>query len=272
MDWENKYVMRDLLGEQTAHVYRDELYHATERDRGKRILGPHQVIDISNFDVQFDSSKASKLRSMVLGLRGCHFKSLPTRMNQLINLRCLHTIFDRPNRESYEEFVVSERNRMVELRNLNQLGGQLCIANLEKASQTADAAEAELCRKIHLRRLVLKLENPISSDSDDCMSILEGLEPPKEIKELKIQGNRGFIFPKWAGMGQDFKYLHHIHVSHCEKLECLPPLGLLPALEIILLVSLPSIKQIDNAFYGDKKTVFKSLKELTFHSMLAWEK
>lgn len=43
------------------------------------------------------------------------------------------------------------------------------------------------------------LENPIPSDSDDCMSILKGLETPKEIKELKIQGYIGFIFPKWAG-------------------------------------------------------------------------
>lgn len=97
------------------------------------------------------------------------------------------------------------------------------------------------------------LENPIPSDSDDCMSILKGLETPKEIKELKIQGYIGFIFPKWAGMGQDFKYPHSIHVSHCEKLECLPPLGLLPALKFLLLVDLPSIKQIDNSFYGDKK-------------------
>uniref|UniRef100_A0A0D9WZK2 R13L1/DRL21-like LRR repeat region domain-containing protein n=1 Tax=Leersia perrieri TaxID=77586 RepID=A0A0D9WZK2_9ORYZ len=218
----------------------------------------------------------------VLGLRGCHFTSLPRRMNELINLRYLYAegctlsliekIGKLTNLQELEEFHVSETNRIVELRNLNQLSGQLCIANLEKVSLTADAAEAEFCRKTYLDRLVLKWNDPILSDYYVCMSIIEGLEPPRDLKDLKIQGYRGLIFPKWAGMGQDFKYLQSIHISDCENLECLPPLGLFPALKILLLHKLSSIKQIGSAFYGDEKTVFKSLMELSFHSMLAWEK
>ncbi|XP_015694881.1 disease resistance protein RGA2-like [Oryza brachyantha] len=203
-------------------------------------------------------------------------------MNELINLRYLyaegctlsliHKIGQLTNLQELEEFHVSEKNQIVELGNLKKLGGQLCIANLEKVSLKDVAHKAELCRKTNLKTLELKWNNsidPTSSDSDNCRTILEALEPPRELKELKIQGYRGSTFPKWAETNQDFKCLESIHISHCKNLGCLPPLGLIPNLKFLLLADLPSIEKIDDAFYGNYGTAFQSLEEITFQRMSA---
>lgn len=217
----------------------------------------------------------------VLGMRGCRFREMPRAMNNLVNMRYLYAevctlsliqgIGQLTNLQCLEEFAVSqmEGHRITELKNLNNLGGYLCISNLEKVSCAKEVSDTELSRKMYIQKLVLKW-HPESASSDSCMQVLSQLKPNGNIEDLEIQFYMGALFPEWIADNRHFTILRYIKFSGCKILVKLPPLGQLTHLKILILQGLEQIQCIEEEFYGSYDRVFPSLEELTFSDMTNW--
>lgn len=217
----------------------------------------------------------------VLGMRGCRFREMPRAMNKLVNLRYLYAevctlsliqgIGQLTNLQCLQEFAVSEMegHRITELKNLNNLGGHLCISNLEKVSCAKEVSDTELSRKMYIQKLVLKW-HPESASSDSCMQVLSQLKPNGNIEDLEIQFYMGALFPEWIADNRHFTILRYIKFSGCKILVKLPPLGQLTHLKILILQGLEQIQCIGEEFYGSYDRVFPSLEVLTFCDMTNW--
>lgn len=223
----------------------------------------------------------------VLGLRGCQFKELPRAINELVNLRFLyaeaHTVSliykigKLTNLQGLDEFLVGrmDGHKITELKNLNEISGQLCIGNLDKVASTDVVSDAELFKKRHLKKLVFRWGltacKPLA-EADGFMRTLAGLKPNTNLEELKIQCYMGVGFPSWMAEEQYFINLRRIHLIECKQLLTLPPLGQLPSLVVLILQGLTAIEKIGYEFCGKGYRVFPSLKEVTFLDMPNWRK
>ncbi|KAL6656650.1 hypothetical protein ACP70R_004430 [Stipagrostis hirtigluma subsp. patula] len=251
---------------------------------------PHlRFLDLSFTGITTIPDSLCKLHLLqVLGLRGCQFKELPRAMNELINLRFLYAepqtisliykIGQLTNLQGLEVFPVgkTEGHKITELKDLNEVSGQLCICNLEEVTGTyIEAGDAELFRKRYLRKLVLKwglAAGTSTITSDGCMRTLAGLKPNANLEDLKILCYMGIGFPAWMADDQHLTKLQHIHLIACEQLKTLPPLGQLPSLVILVLQGLSVLEEIGSEFYGRSYKIFPSLEELKFIDMPNWRK
>ncbi|KAH6809244.1 MAPK/ERK kinase kinase 1 [Perilla frutescens var. frutescens] len=152
-----------------------------------------------------------------------------------------------------------------DLRLLNQLRGRLEIRNLENAKEISEARDAMLHKK-NLQHLKLSW----NQSSDDCLKLLELLQPNPHLKVLEITGYSGVRFPWWIS---SINSLTKISITDCGCKE-LPPLGQLPFLKELQLKGMVNIETIDDEFYGDGLTdVFPSLGRLGLYDMpklLVW--
>jgi hypothetical protein len=250
---------------------------------------PHlRFLDLSFTEITIIPDSLCKLHLLqVLGLRGCQLTELPRAMNQLVNLQFLYAeartvsliykIGQLTNLLGLEEFPVSriKGHGITELKDLNDLCGQLCISNLEEVTGTDIEGDCELSRKRHLKKLALKwgLEVGASTTKSDlCMRTLSGLKPNSNLEELKIQCYMGVGFPAWMADEQHFTKLGSIHLIKCKQLKTLPPLGQIPSLVILVLEGLLVLEQIGGEFYGTGYRVFPSLEKLKFLDMPNWRK
>ncbi|GJN32500.1 hypothetical protein PR202_gb21014 [Eleusine coracana subsp. coracana] len=248
---------------------------------------PHlQLLDLSFTKITAIPDSLCKLHLLqVLGLRGCQFKELPRAMNELINLRFLfaeaHTVSliyklgQLTNLQGLDEFPVgkTEGHKITELKSVNELGGQLCISNLEEVTGIDIESDSELFRKRYLKKLVLKWGVPdgtTTAASEGYMKTLAGLKPNANLEELKIKCYMGVGFPAWMADEQYFTKLQHIHLIECKQLRTLPPLGQLPSLVILVLQGLSVVEKIGSEFYGTSYRIFPSLEVLTFLDMPNW--
>ncbi|XP_015695424.1 putative disease resistance RPP13-like protein 1 [Oryza brachyantha] len=245
-----------------------------------------RFLDLSFTGVTVFPDSLCKLHLLqVLGLRGCQFKELPRAINELVNLRFLyaeaHTVSliykigKLTNLQGLEEFPVGrmDGHKITELKNLNEISGQLCIGNLEEVASTDIVGDAELFKKRHLKKLVfrwgLAARQPIAA-SDHFMRTLAGLKPNTNLEELQIQCYMGIEFPAWIAEQQYLINLQRIYITECKQLLTLPPLGQLPSLVILILQGLSAIEKIGREFCGNGYRVFPSLKEVTFLDMPNW--
>ncbi|GJN11586.1 hypothetical protein PR202_ga29787 [Eleusine coracana subsp. coracana] len=139
-----------------------------------------------------------------------HTVSLIYKLGQLTNLQGL------------DEFPVgkTEGHKITELKSLNELGGQLCISNLEEVTGIDIEGDSELFRKRYLKKLVLKWGVPdgtTAAASDGYMKTLAGLKPNANLEELKLKCYMGVGFPAWMADEQYFTKLQHIHLIECKQ-------------------------------------------------------
>ncbi|CAL5072426.1 unnamed protein product [Urochloa decumbens] len=104
----------------------------------------------------------------VLGLRSCRFTQLPRSMNTLISLRHLHAEADTialihgigglTKLQDLHEFRVKaeDGHRITELRDMRYIEGSLCISDLQRVANQAEATQANLSRKEGITCLHLK--------------------------------------------------------------------------------------------------------------------
>ncbi|PWA60474.1 Disease resistance protein [Artemisia annua] len=155
-------------------------------------------------------------------------KHMPVGIKELTNLRRL------------SQFVVGKDGgaRIGELGNMNLLGRDLMLKQLENVGGLRDAKSANLKDKTNLKSLTLEWTWGRSEETNDS-EVVEGLEPNSGLQELTI----------WGYMGR------------CEQL---PPLGKLPSLKSIKLDRMKSVKCFhdeDNSTSKDE-ILFPSLQEL----------
>ncbi|XP_057977583.1 putative disease resistance protein RGA3 [Malania oleifera] len=175
-----------------------------------------------------------------LKLSGCEeLEELPRDIENLVNL--VHLDLDRcvslrrmprgVGQLSYlrtlSRFVVGKNattsGGLSELKGLNNLEGKLKIV-IRRRIKSAEASEANLKEKQHLRDLELEWRQESNEDGeeDDYESVLEGLQSPPKLRELVIRGYGGRRWPSWMINMQSFTKLEELHLWGCPQLESLP--------------------------------------------------
>eukprot|EP00258_Populus_trichocarpa_P032741 XP_024448760.1 putative disease resistance protein RGA4 isoform X2 [Populus trichocarpa] len=218
------------------------------------------------------------MKSLVyLDITGCFsLRFMPAGMGQLICLRKL-TLF----------IVGGENGRGIsELERLNNLAGELSIADLVNVKNLEDAKSAKLELKTALSSLTLswygngsylfgrqssmppqQRKSVIQVNNEE---VLEGLQPHPNLKKLRICGYGGSRFPNWM-MNMTLPNLVEMELSAFPNCEQLPPLGKLQFLKSLVLRGMDGVKSIDSNVYGDGQNPFPSLEMLKFCSMKGLE-
>ncbi|XP_031258796.1 putative disease resistance protein At3g14460 [Pistacia vera] len=113
---------------------------------------------------------------------------------------------------------------------------------------------------------------------EDYELALEALLPPPKLEWLKIEHYRGNTFPStWITSLTKLKSLILGNVSNCKNLH---PLGKLPSLERLYILSMNNVKKVDNVFWGmesgtssssSSSYFFPKLEILEFRYMYPWK-
>ncbi|OWM90696.1 putative disease resistance protein At3g14460 [Punica granatum] len=222
-------------------------------------------------------------------LNGCkNLMKLPDDIGSLINLR--HLILNKTNLQmmpmgmrklanlrSLTNFVVGDGcgSGIGELRDLSLLRGKLHVSGLHNVKEVRDAIEAKLNSKKDIDELVLEWDGTSDGLRDIGVEtdILDALEPNESLRRLTIRYYGSPEFPSWLG-DPSFDKMVSVHLYGCRKCRFLPPLGMLPGLENLVIEGMDCIKSVGLEFYGDAyigQDPFPSLKALKFEDMKEWE-
>ncbi|TKW29777.1 hypothetical protein SEVIR_3G417850v4 [Setaria viridis] len=178
---------------------------------------------------------------------GCwELKRMPPEVGHLTSLQTL------------TNFVVGtgpDCSSIAELQHLNNLGGPLLLSQLENVTNAADAKQANLGNKKELRELSLTWTRS-EEEKQDCHKVLEGIEAPPGLEALRIEHYQGTSFPTWMGT---LTKMVELHLSDCNKSNKLPPLGSVPALQVL---RLERLKKLESLCSGGTFFHFPNLKEL----------
>ncbi|XP_057741978.1 putative disease resistance protein At3g14460 isoform X1 [Arachis stenosperma] len=209
---------------------------------------------------------------------------LPRGMHKLVNLRHLDVrktplkempggISKLKELQFLSDFVVGrqEENGIRELGGLSNLHGSLGIQKLENVVDANQARSAGIDKK-HIDELLLKW----SSDDDMVLinaqteiQILDSLKPHNGLKELRIWGYKGPIFPDWLGHCY-YENMTSVSLLDCKNCFMLPSLGHLPSLKSLRIQGFDQLRSIGEEFYKNEAP-FPSLETLELYNMPWWE-
>ncbi|XP_073313190.1 disease resistance protein RGA2-like [Primulina huaijiensis] len=165
-------------------------------------------------------------------------------------------------------FIVGEdsAHQISQLKELN-LGGELSMRGLENVRNLEDVKAANMITKRNLVSLNLSWTSSANKISMEHFEVtLEDIQPHHNLEQICISSYQGSRFPNWIS-SPTFINLREITLEICEKCEHLPPLGKLPALKVLKLVTLDSIKRLGGEFCGDGKSSFVALTKLSLSEM-----
>ncbi|KAL7613512.1 hypothetical protein Lser_V15G05570 [Lactuca serriola] len=228
-----------------------------------------------------------------LKLQGCcHLKKLPKAMRNLISLRYFMCDGDIPTyvlgqliylRKLSSIKVVGRKGQGIEeLRHLNNLTGGLYISHLENVRSKEDAVKADLSRKKNLYEIEFNWSGNDDEDANrNDKDVLEGLQPPGDVKKLKINNFTGDNFPEWVmkmainidGKGTPLDKLVSIRLSDCRICLSLPTLEHLPHLQDLVLWGMDSLTCLRSCgVTGSTEPLSPSLRSLAILDMKRLEK
>ncbi|XP_057745756.1 putative disease resistance protein At3g14460 [Arachis stenosperma] len=217
---------------------------------------------------------------------------LPINMHNLVNLRHLDlrktSLEEMPGGISKLKhlhvlyfFIVGkhEDNGIQELGGLSNLQGSFGIRKLENIVDVKEAENARMTNKNLINELYLEW-----SSGDDMVpntraerDILDNLQPHNSLKELRIKGYKGTIFPDWLGNCL-YNNMTSVSLESCNNCCMLPSLGQLPSLKALLIQGFGQLKCVGMEFYkgiGDPSfhiaPPFPLLESLEFDKMACWE-
>ncbi|XP_039159947.1 putative disease resistance RPP13-like protein 1 [Eucalyptus grandis] len=219
-------------------------------------------------------------------LRSCRrLIKLPKGMEKLITLRFLDIsdtgrliatpmyIGNLVGLELLSKFVVGMENglKLKELKDLTNLGGELCITNLHMVQEVRDAKDANLCTKEGICTLSMQWGIDIKNFRNEELEgeVLEFLCPHKNLENLTIYYYGGLEFPSWLGSPLHVNIVH-LCLHGCHKAKALPSLGQLSLLKELHIDGLNAIRRVGSEFYG-VESPFPSLLTLEFKDMPLWE-
>ncbi|XP_077252475.1 putative disease resistance protein RGA3 [Tasmannia lanceolata] len=220
-------------------------------------------LDLSSTGIdRLPESVISLCNLQTLNLKNCDkLQGLPKGITNLINLRHLDLnwnlwcFISLPGigkltfLQTLPEFTVNKESgcQIGELRNMRNLRGGIHISHLENVQNIEEAKEANLIGKKYLNQLVLKWDHKYNS-IDKIFGderVLEGLEPPANLKILHIISYGGVSFPRWIWHLSNLTSITFEEFRKCEHL--LPPHGQLPSLHELTLKKCPKLQEFTHA-------------------------
>ncbi|XP_023729297.1 putative disease resistance protein RGA4 [Lactuca sativa] len=169
-----------------------------------------------------------------------------------------------------------------ELRHLNNLTGSLSISHLENVSSKEEAIKADLSTKKNLNNIEFNWSGNDDEDANrNDKDVLEGLQPPRDVKKLTFSHFCGDNFPNWVtkmaihieGKWTPLDKLVEIRLSHCRSCLSLPTLEHLPHLRNLYLWHMDSLTCLRSSdVTGSTKPLSPSLRSLTLWHMERLEK
>ncbi|GKV02269.1 hypothetical protein SLEP1_g14726 [Rubroshorea leprosula] len=258
-----------------------------------------RYLDISNTKIRALPKSFSKLYNLqTLKLMYCsHLQKLPDGMENLISLRHFYFSNDKlmprnigrlTSLQTLSLFVVGKEKgyHIEELGRLSQLGA-LRICNLEFVKSKSEATKANMEQKTRLYEVKLEWGRSEEEGYNSYEEVLEGLQPPSNLKKLSISGYMGEKFPSWMEKGVNLSgdafllnNLLKLGLYGCGECMDIPSLGFLPNLQNLKIWSMEKVKRMGSKFYlnrsniassshggGDTITLFSALKTLRIDNM-----
>ncbi|RLN08606.1 hypothetical protein C2845_PM11G10130 [Panicum miliaceum] len=137
---------------------------------------------------------------------------------------------------------------------------ELEIECLENVTSIEEAAAVNLADKSVLAKLVLAWTPAVGRVVED-EGLLRELQPPGNLKFLKVQGYMGTSFSGWMmNMASCLMHLVCIEMVDLPRCEHLPPFGQLQNLEQLTLKRMPIFRKLGTEFCGGSGA-FKKLRE-----------
>ncbi|RHN66290.1 putative P-loop containing nucleoside triphosphate hydrolase, leucine-rich repeat domain, L [Medicago truncatula] len=298
MKWRDNYlsfkVVNDLLPSQKR-------LRVLSLSRYKNIIKlPDSIgnlVQLRYLDISFTGIKSlpdticNLYNLQTLNLSGCRsLTELPVHIGNLVNLHHLDisgtNINELPveiggleNLQTLTLFLVGKCHvglSIKELRKFPNLHGKLTIKNLDNVVDAREAHDANLKSKEQIEELEL-IWGKHSEDSQEVKVVLDMLQPPINLKVLKIDLYGGTSFPSWLG-SSSFYNMVSLSISNCENCVTLPSLGQLPSLKDIEIRGMEMLETIGLEFYyaqieeGSNSSFqpFPSLERIKFDNMLNW--
>ncbi|XP_021904876.1 putative disease resistance protein RGA3 [Carica papaya] len=231
----------------------------------------------------------------ILNICCCLFlRGLPHGMEKLINLRHLYNLGTYKltfipkglgrltSLSTFECLVVGSNNNdgeamtLGDLQQLNNLKGTLHIRGLGNVKDVLEATNAQLLNKKHLRDLQLRFDGLITDAERIDDLLLEALQPPSDLEILEITDYIGpTMCPNWL---MQLPRLRKLTLGSFINIEQLPPLGILPGLQVLKIRNMPKVKKLGLEFLGigtlpfsSSVAAFPQLQKLHFSNMKNWE-
>ncbi|XP_057735715.1 putative disease resistance protein RGA4 [Arachis stenosperma] len=253
-----------------------------------------RYLGLRGLDIKTIPDSIYNLRKLEI-LKLIKFKNLcclPKHLTRLLNLRHLvlegcdslsemcpdiHKLCELRTLSVY--IVKSKKgHNLSELHSLN-LGGELSIKGLENVRSRSEAQDANLKGKEDLKVLYLRWKNSGKKKSVPVEDVLEALQPHSNLKQLQIFDYEGLRFPTWMGNNSTLNNLVYLVLDGCRNCGQLPPIGKLPFLKKLAIMSMNEVRYIDEdkSYDGVEAKPFPSLEE--FHvfrlpnveRLLKWE-
>ncbi|XP_052112907.1 putative disease resistance protein At3g14460 [Arachis duranensis] len=202
-----------------------------------------------------------------LKLYGCwELTTLPSGLHNLVDLRHLDirktSLEEMPRKMSklnqlhvLSSFVVGkhEENGIQELGGMVNLHGPLEIKKLENIVDVNEAQSAKIKDKKHIDELCLEWSSGdgLVSSTETQRDMLDNLQPHNGLKELKIKGYKGTIFPNWVGHCS-YQNMTRVSLESCKNCCMLPSLGQLPSLKSLSIEGFDQLRSIGEEFYKNE--------------------
>ncbi|OAY64170.1 putative disease resistance protein RGA1 [Ananas comosus] len=221
----------------------------------------------------------------VLNVKWCPLQQLPEKMNRLINLRhiCADTltisrisqILKLTNLQELENFPAGRSNELNALACMTELRGPLHVTDLHLV-KVGEAKEGILEKLKHLTSLWLSWdsEGRRIRQVDDAQTtldeeVLQSLQPHDNLKELRIDSYVGRRSPKWMLANNRLSNIRSMYLIGCVNWQNLPPLELLPELEILEINGMHALEKVSSQSLGrdSVKKGFPRLKKLSIDDL-----
>ncbi|GAB4832537.1 hypothetical protein Ancab_040272 [Ancistrocladus abbreviatus] len=184
---------------------------------------------------------------------------MPSGMGNLTAIQRLDKFIVGTKNSSGSDFRTATAG-LRDLGTLNNLRGRLeiCIGGKSEDLFSDEAKIANLRSKHGLSELKLEWElvweteeddNHESNRKEDHEGVLEGLQPPPNLKKLEIGNYAGERLPSWASVENlttSLPNLVEIKLTNCGRCQHLPLFSLLPSLKYLFLSGLESVEYMES--------------------------